>query len=519
MVPVGGSCQASCARDLRDLPGLVLREGMALLRVALIVVGLAAACGKGSGTASPPAHKDDAAAPAARDAPARLELPPRALGLPELAAFQWRKRPGQATYKLARKAEDHGDWEGVVAACRQTLADDPGHLEAAWLLAAALGKLDRREQILEPLALAVAGEFGRWSQASLDLPALQGFLSTPAGQAWRRRIASDRAVYLAALARSTIVVADRELYAFDPQAARWHRLTRTGGAVIGALAGPAHQLAYVTRRGPKGNRQLAVGVVDLGTGHTGRAAPIGIKGPITVAYSARAPVGFYVATGVARPGAARSAWHLVGNGKLDALPANTARPPGRRLEVAGHVVRLSALPIAKVTADWDEQGLASAMRIGSSNKVVTVPSPGLIDGNTVVWSPDHTKLAFIAQLQPDATCTPGLARAAAYTADAATGAVQLVFTPVLEPQHIDTGLSVEWMADRTLVVAGGDGVTMIKLDGLARTPLPGATELVTPRPRPRCTPPPADDDVEDPEPTETSPAGGGGSGSTMVGPP
>ena len=484
---------------------------MAPLRVALVVC-LAGACGKGNGGSVPPVAKEDGGRPG--DAAVRIELPPRPLGVADLAGYQWRKRAGQVAFKAALKAEGK-DWAAVVASCREALAADPTHLEAAWLLAAALGHLDRTAEIVEPLSIAVAGDFGKWGQASLELPAFQAFRATPTGLAWQRRVDEDRAAYLAALARATIVAAEGDLYAFDVREARWHRLTRTGGAVVAALGAPTRELAYITREGPKGKHELAIGVVDLGKGHTTRTTSTGTLGPITIAYSAKAPAGFVVGMGGAKP-----VWRLLDGVKLDPLPPKTVRPWGRHLEVQSKHARLQALPIPTVTADWDDQGLASAMRIGSSNKVVSVPSPGLIDGNTVAWSPDHSHLAFIAQLQPDATCTPGVARAAAYTADAATGAVQLQFSPAVGAKKIDTGLSVEWMSDRTLVVASGQGVTMIGLDGPAPIPLPGATELVTPRPRPRCTP--AEDEeppvVDDPEPLETSAAGGGGSGSTMVGP-
>lgn len=479
------------------------------MRVALVLC-VAAACGKGSGSAPSPPPKHDAGT--AATTPAQVELPPQPLGLPELSAYQWRKRAGQPAFKTARKAEGRGDWTAVVLACREALAADPLHLDAAWLLAAGLGKLGKTAEIVEPLARAVAGDFGKWGQASLELPALQSFLATPTGEAWRRRVDSDRSAYLAALAHVTVAFGDGELYGLEPATSRWYRLTRTAGAVVGALPSPSRrEIAYVTRQGAKGKRELAIGVIDLGKGRTTRPLPLGTLGPISIAYSAKAPIGFVVGTGSPKP-----TWRSVGTSTLEVLPPKTGRPPGQRLEVQGKSARLHALP-AGVIADWDEQGLASAMRIGSSNKVVNAPSPGLVDGNTVVWSADRSHLAFIAQLQPDSTCTPGAARAAAYTADAATGAVTLLYAPMIEATKIDNGLSVEWMSERTLLVAGGDGVTVVGLDG-ARSSLAGATDLVTPHPRPRCTPAPDDEPVT-PDDPDLDPAAGGGIGSTMVGPP
>ncbi len=149
-----------------------------------------AACGRDAAPA--PTPHDAAAAAVVRADAAPAELPPLALGLPTLDAYAWRKRPGHAAFRVARKAEDHDDWPRVIDACHEALAADPGHLEAAWLLAVALGKLGRPPaEILGPLTVAVSGDFGKWAPPSLDQPALQGFLASEQGAAWRRRIALD----------------------------------------------------------------------------------------------------------------------------------------------------------------------------------------------------------------------------------------------------------------------------------------------------------------------------------------
>lgn len=499
---------------------------MAVRRVALLVC-LAAACGKGTGSQPHPAIEDAAGAPKAVVPAALVEIPALPLGLPELAGFQWRKRAGQPAFRAARKAEARArapeDWAAVISACREALAADPGHLEASWLLAAALGHAGHpASELLAPLQAAVAGDFGKWATPSLEHPALQPFLATPTGLAWKRRIEEDRAAFVEALGRATVVVAAGELFAFDPKSSRFLRLTRTGGAVVGALpSASGRELAYVFRQGPKGKRELAVGVIDLARGHTGRGAAVGTLGPITIAYSAKPPVGFRVAAG--KP----ASWRVVDDGKLAPVPGKPTRPPGPRLEVNGRSAHRLVLPLpaGQVTADWDDQGLASALRIGSSNRVVAAPSPSLIDGNTVTWSPDHSHLAFVAQVPADTTCTPGVARATAFLADAATGALQPLYTPKLAATQLDTGLSVEWLTDRTLAVASVAGVTILGLDGPTQTPLVGARELVIPRSTLPCTPDPAtttpDDDPatpEDPDAPEVTtgvePVDGG-----VVGPP
>ena len=473
---------------------------MAPGRLAVLVAlagATAGACGRRSSSQSVDKH-DAAIVRDAASAPS--EVAARPLGMPDVAAYAWRKRGGQPAFRIARKAEDTGDWATVVTTCRQALTADPGHLEAAWLLAAALGRLGKPAEVLEPLQLAVAGDFGKWGAASLELPALQPFLATPIGQAWRRRIEADRAAYLASLARAMIVIADGDLYAFDPETSRWHRLTRTSGQVIGTLAVPsARRIAYVTRTRSKAKRGIALGFVDLARGRTWRPIELGPPTTLQIAYSAKAPAGFWIGAGTPTP----VTWRVLDDdNRLRPLPAKTSRPGGPWLEVAGHAATVHAIPVPTVSADWDDRGLASAIRIGSSHRVVAAPNPGLIDGNTVTWSPDRSHLAFIAQL--DESCLPGAISAAAFVADGATGTVQ-------ELERAANGMSIEWLTDRKLAIAGDRGVTIVDLDGAAPVALEGATELIAPRQRPHCTQPgtdapPEPEPVEDPEPAD-SPSG------------
>jgi hypothetical protein len=478
---------------------------MAQGRIALIIALAAVWPGCGNRPPPPPGKKD--AGPA--DGGAAVEVDGVPLGLPELAAYRWRKRGGQPAFQLARKAEAGNDWATVVTTCRQALAADPGHLEASWLLAVGLAKLGKADQVLAPLARAAAGDFAKWGQASLELPALQAFLATPIGEGWRRRVEQDRALYIAAIARSVIVSGDGELYAVDVEAGRWYRLIRTPGVVIGAIAIPAAgKIAYVSRARLAGKRELGVGVIDLGRGRSSGAVALGTPGPITIAYSAKPPIGFWIGSGAPRA----PTWRQFDDEyRLHALPARTPRPGGPWLDItAKGSMRLHALP-PNVTADWDEQSLASAIRIGTSNRVVSVPSPGLIDGNTAAWSPDRVHVAFVAQL--DDHCTAGAVNTAAFVADASTGGTR-------ELERAAGGIALQWLAERKVAIAGDHGVTIRSLDdGAPPIAIEGATGLLTPRERPRCAPAELSDTPDagggtqdDPEPVEPAgdePADGG----------
>jgi hypothetical protein len=453
--------------------------------VALLVT--AAACGPPTASENV-GQKKDGGMTAAADA--GVALAPLALGLPEVATFDYRGRAGHAAFRLARQSEASGDWSSVVARCRASLAADPDHLDAAYLLAVAIAKTGGgAEQILAPLTKAVAADFGKWATASLDQPALQPFLATALGAAWRRRIEDDRQAFVAALARALVVTAQRDLFAYDASTARWYRLTRTGGAVIAALhVRSQHKIAYVTRQraktGGKTRTKIGIGIVDLAAGRTLRSielpASVTANATVRIGYTEKKQPGFIVRVG-------KDTWRLVENSALSLakLPnGSNADVPAYladmiRMVVTGSTARIDRTAVVNVTADWDDHSLASAIKIGRSKKVVTVPSPGLIDGDTATWSADGTQLAFVAQLSD--TCAPNVATAAAFVADGATGAVR-------ELERAASGIAVEWHGERTLAIAGDHGVSIVALDGAAPIALAGADGLATPRRKPPCSP-------------------------------
>src|SRR5262249_4025301 len=123
-------------------------------RCALVVAAMLSACG--NRPSPPPAERKDAAS---ADAEAAVDLAARPLGLADFEAYSWRRRAGQPAFRLARAAEDRGDWPAVIAACKDALAADAGHLEAAWLLAIGHAKVGQLDQVAAPLQQAAAGEF------------------------------------------------------------------------------------------------------------------------------------------------------------------------------------------------------------------------------------------------------------------------------------------------------------------------------------------------------------------------
>ncbi|MGN6111370.1 MAG: hypothetical protein ACTHU0_40110, partial [Kofleriaceae bacterium] len=374
--------------------------------------------------------------------------------------------------------------------------------------------LGKHDELVAPLQRSVAGDFGKWGHASLEQPALQPFLATPLGEAWKRRLDEDQPAFLAALARAVVVTAGGDLYAYDPEAPRWYRLTRTLGAVIGGLRVPAaNKILYVTRQRAKSRTTLAVGILDLARGRAIRPIELGTPGPVEIAYATTRRPGVWIGSG-----APRRTWrHLDDDGRLTALPPKSTRPAGPWLEANGQAVVPHAIPVPDVTADFDDHGLASAFRIGKSHRVVSVPSPGVVDGHTAAWSADRAHLAFVAVL--DDRCVPGATDTAAFVVDAATGALQ-------ELERGAAGLAVEWVAERKLAIAGDRGVAIHDLDGAPPFVIGDADGLVTPRKRPACAPvegsapgapgepPPSGDDPDGSDTAVVQPTDAG-----VVGPP
>ena len=451
-------------REVRDRP---VRAGLAVLAVLF-------ACGSHDPAPSP---KRDAGAMPIGSAAALPELAARPLGEASVDAFAWRKRDGQRAFHVAQIAEAEGNWPGVVAACKTALAADPTHLDAAWLLAIGYAKSAVLERITEPLAIAVAGDFGKWAAASLEHPALSEFLATAAGTAWRRRVAADRALYTAALARSIIVDAAGELFAYDPGGPRWYRLTHTNGRVLASFVS-GHRIAYATRS----NGRISVGAIDLDTGASTHAVPMTrAGGPAAIVSTS---TGMWVSQGPI-------AKQLALDGKVTTATADRPSGPMLQISARGHA-RVVRLPIAQITGDWDDRGTASAIRIASTGRVVSVPSPGVIAGNTIAWSPDRSRIAFVAQLVD--TCIPGATTVGAFVADATTGTIHELAR--------GNALAIAWANDRQLAIADGKGVALV--DGASSTPIVGATALAEPGFRARCEPDPlivdpAGSDDDDPQ--------------------
>ncbi len=489
---------------------------------AAAVLALGAATGSGcSGSSSPAAPVDQAADPVAPPAGASevavVAPAPLALGASALDAFGYRRGPGRGAYDDAVKAEKRGDWAAVIAASQRALQADPDHLDAAWLLAAALARQGTHDQILAPLSRAIAGDWAKWGERSLTLPLFDAFRASRWGQAWAT-LAEHYRVAFAAAAPTALIVLGRdgvagasalgrraEIYGYVPASRRWLRLSRTGGTVVAALPAPGTGLlAYIAyrdlaRRDAPGGQGAAlarprVAVIDLGTGRVSREIALADVTDLRLWWKAgKAGDDPDLALRIAG-GDDAGLWTVDWKRAHKKRPAKGQKLPTSNdaIAVARGAVRRHRMPVAGITADWDDDGLASAIRIERTRRTVSSPAGLLIDGNSLQWSADGARVLLVAT--PVADCA---APARVFVVDAGTGKLRPVGQGVAPaPIWLDATRAALTDGDRVRVV----DVTSGRLDE-ELTSAGGVATAIIDR---RCATPddealfaaPADDDLE-----------------------
>ncbi|HVV84695.1 MAG TPA: hypothetical protein VHE35_16630, partial [Kofleriaceae bacterium] len=449
--------------------------GAALVAGAL---GLAAvgsqgcsACSGSGASGKPEAHAHDGGAGAAAEPV--LDVAVRPLGKASLDDYAWRRGPGKPMFDRALAAERRGDLATVERECAAALAADPGHLEAAWMLAVARVRQGELEQVLAPLEIAAAGDWAKWGERSLELAVFAPFRATAAGKGWVRAADRYRAALAAALADGVIVVGRTQPFrpprasgdvtvehraeAYAVSGGRWIRLTRTGGSVVGALPSPGRgALAYASYRdvvrsheGKPRLRELHLGVVDLASGRAGRELVLGDVAQATLAWAAGGGEPQLVVELV--PARGKPETFVVDDGSRK--PYAGGLPRGEALRVRPLSAERRRMTVAGVTADWDELGTASAVRLDRSRKVIAPPGGALIDGDSLAWSPDQARLAF-ASVAEDPCGDAAARQVSLYVVDAGSGRVQSIATGDRVPSPV-------WLGPSRLAFVDGDAVRVV----------------------------------------------------------
>jgi hypothetical protein len=198
---------------------------------------------------------------------------------------------------------------------------------------------------------------------------------------------------------------------------------------------------------------------------------------------------------------------------LDWKRAHKKRPPaGQKLAigkdaviVARGVVRRRRLPVADVTADWDDDGLASAIRLERTRKTVTPPAGLVIDGHSLVWSPDRARLAIVATSSDDCA-----APSVVFAVDAGTGKLRKLGEGAAPaPTWVDATHVAYTAGDRVRVVDATTGKVDAELESAATAIVDRSCSA--PDDEPLFAEPDEEDDEEAEEPAdaETPDAGSG----------
>jgi hypothetical protein len=238
---------------------------MANLRSAIVGLGLglglAAAvvgCG-GDKAASSGGAGTGSSAGSGGTAVAALAMP--ALGVDAVKRLNYEYGPGakEAKALATAYAAKPRDWAAVRAAAEATLAKDPDHLDARWRLGEALANTGQPAQANAALAAVLAADWLGRGPGLETTPTLTAHLATPDGAALRALAGQLRDAVATHVAGSPWVLARRsgwkqpapgtsyaatrgELYAVDPIAKRFVRLTHTDHSVAAYLRAPSGEV-------------------------------------------------------------------------------------------------------------------------------------------------------------------------------------------------------------------------------------------------------------------------------------
>jgi hypothetical protein len=478
-----------CRRPgLASLGGLASLAGTMRLGGGLLGLGLMmlVACGS---------RRDDRAKPPPEDGRARVEeapapLPPVTplpLGKSALAEFTYNRGTAIAALERAIAAEAAGDWAAAGAAAEEALQAVPGNLEAAWILAMMRARMGQTEGVLEPLSMAVAGDWLRWGERSRQDPALAGFLASPHGERFRELAEIYDQGFRQTLAEDLLIVGRRapprhpartgtfrvnhrsEIYAYDAESGRYVRASRTDGALVGYVRAPSgtsllhasYRRVRVPAQGAPALLDVSVGGVDLEQARTLGEVVFDEVARIEIGYrhevtrpGAKPASGARPAPGAA-PGPGGAPAELVPVARVQSardgtwrmyaldLAAGVARPLNKdatdaadaanamaagKLIVSFDEVRVDRLPVDGVMADWDDAGTAGAFRIARTRKTVTLAAGESVDGHSMAWSPARARLAFATAAIDRCGAEAEARRVTLYAVDATTGALHPVAT-------------------------------------------------------------------------------------------
>ena len=416
------------------------RASSRFARIALATL-LASCGGKGDGPAK---SKDDAAT-----GPQVAPLAVPTSGVDQIKRMNFVYGDGWPAFDKASDAYKKRDLDDARKLAEVSVAKDPMHLDAHYLLARVLARAGEHAAVVDHLVTALAGDYWHYGPGLAKDPELGEFLGTPHGQAVTALAAKLREDYTKRIASGVWVVARRstfkwpkdpgvqpatsrgELYAFDRDSRRYLRLTHTDHKVAAYVrAASGAEIAIVgfdkvdrpkidPKAEPRPPEQPstfgAVWVQVIETTEwqaTTKRIALGAAREISVGYGANDQL-LVTVDGVTS---------AIDKASAKLTKVDTA-PPVPRVVLTiddGRLVRAAD----GIMAAWSGDPATATSLKTAAGGTIAIPESGTATQATVAVSPGGTRVVFATAVDPCAKATaPSL-----YIADAKTATARHVLT-------------------------------------------------------------------------------------------
>ena len=441
------------------------RSSVSLLTALVVVV---AACGGGK-TDDKQGKKD--AAPGPTVAP--IAIPTSGVDSLKRMNYVWGSEGTKEYLKALAAYGSKGkprDWAGVRSHSEATLAKDPHHIGAHWLLGSALAHGGDHAAAVDHLVHAIAADYGKYGVKLETEKDLAPFLATQHGTAVKELAAKLRDDFRKRAASGLLLVGRRsgfrwptqpgvqeassrgELYAYDRETRRYLRLTHTEDSVAGFVRSQSGSeiavFGFDRIDRPKGDDVTPMitraFVFPLDTTEWKPGARAVIAGPareISIGYGAGDQL--LVATA-----AANGRWGT-GAPAVSSLDRSTGKltkvgtpPPASRIVFSLEEGRVVRTPDG-VKAVWTgEPPTAPSLEIGG--KAIAIPESGAAAQPSIAVGASH--LAFATAVD---SCSKDVAPSL-YVANLKTGALKHLLTA-------KSRFSPRWIDQTILAYEDGDG--------------------------------------------------------------
>ncbi|MBA3456947.1 MAG: hypothetical protein H0T42_27910 [Deltaproteobacteria bacterium] len=400
-------------------------------RIALAV--LLASCG----------GKDDGATKGKDDATVGPQVAPLAVptsGVDQIKRMNFVYGDGYPAFDKATDAYKKKELDEARKLAELSIAKDPMHLDAHYLLARVLGQAGEHAAAVDHLVTALAGDYWRYGPGLAKDTELGEFMSTPHGQSIATLAGKLRDDYAKRIASGLWVIGRRssfkwpkdpgvqpatsrgELYAFDRDSRRYFRLTHTDhkvAAYVRAASGAEIAiLGFDKVNRPKLDLPSTFAAVWVQVIETKEWQPVGKKVALGAAREVSVGYGANDQLIVTVDGVTSAVDQA--SGKLSKVETPPPVPRAVLTIDDGRLVRAAD----GIMAAWSgEPATATSLKAGAG-ATIAIPESGAAAQASIAVAPGGARVVFATAVDPCAkTTAPSL-----YIADAKTGVTRHVLT-------------------------------------------------------------------------------------------